>query len=227
MGRKNIGFIFLYTLLSLPLISDPLWDKALDWVERFEDVNPDEMVTESLFLNKKGEITKRELRKYRYDRNGEESFLYYAETDGEDISQQEIEKEKKKDQAEKSSFNDSPFDRDLQERLELKRLSKNVSQSGQELAIYQYKLSIPDEKFDLTGKIWLDAEEGYPVRQEFTLDPIPKLINKFSGEVIFKQTKSFWGLVKFEMNIDAGALMIRQRIHNTTSFIYNSEVTGL
>lgn len=78
----------------------------------------------------------------------------------------------------------SPFDSRVQSSL---RLGSGVLAQVEGKAVYAYPFELPKEDRTLAGTAWVDARKGLPIGFQYTMKPLPMLVDKIEVRVSFEQ----------------------------------------
>lgn len=141
---------------------------------------------------------------------------------GEDITAEEKAKERQRDDEEDGKSHSvrgyDPFDADSQSKMKAVRLDTTDIIDGRATVLYEFTEHSQDDKI-MTGRAWLDAAGGVPVRIEYTSDPLPKRVKRMITTLEYEYMPPE-SLIVRRMGVDAtgGFLFIKKHFHMDMTF---------
>jgi hypothetical protein len=169
--------------------SDSLWHKAVALAETNDNLVPGSITMRMQEMDKHGR-PKDENKYYESQSRlflGEDGKVDYETIkvieDGEDITEKELEKERERDKGEDEEGGShsmrgyDPFDADNQSMVNAVRLDTTEMIDGKTTIVYEFTDQADDDRV-MTGRAWLDATGGFPVKVEYTSDPLPKRVKR-------------------------------------------------
>jgi len=227
--KKALIFFGLFLLGSFFFKADDrvkpeLWQKAVIITESNSKWIPAKIVSITSFHNKKGKIkSKHEIwqelyvdennkiisREIKHIKNGKEIVI------------------KKKEEKKKNSFSfslgDNPFVKKIQNSVSVEATEKTEIMNSKKCLVFNFrrKISKQGEKKEVfrVGKAWVEEGTGYPVKIEFTLDPLPKYTKKFEHILTYKiNEQGQWLLEKLRINGIGGFWFIKKYFKCTVQF---------
>ncbi len=215
-----------------------LWRKAVEIYRRNSDWYPGRVAILSEMLNRRGEpysVTEMYFT-LRLDNQGKiQADLERALKNGEDTTEKVRSKvtirapeegmEPGDDNTFSVSLSDSPFDPERQHDVTVSAAPERVPLFGCRCRrfdfTYRTRIVRKGEPVDLTwrGMAWLEEGSGMPVKLEFTLDPLPKLLRSLWSIYLFDTASpERWVVNKVSLTGHGGFLFIIKRFRTTTTF---------
>lgn len=228
MIKKVLIFYVIFLLGSFFLKTDnqvkpELWQKAVLIAESNSKWIPAKIVSITSFHNKKGKIkSKQEIwqelyvdennkiisREIKHIKNGKEILIKKKEEKKENT-------EEKKKNSFSFSLGDSPFVRKIQNSVSVEATEKIEMINSKKCSVFNFrrKINKQGEKKEIfsVGKAWIEKGTGYPVKIEFTMNPLPKYTKKFKQTLTYKiNGQGQWLLEKLRINGTGGFLFIKK-----------------
>lgn len=230
VGGCVAGLALCCVSLAQGTPADSLWQKAVELMDTNDDLVPGTMKTFMQEVDKHGEA--KDENKYRESwgrlylrEDGEIEYepLKIIE-DGEDVTEEEIAKEEeRKEEDDEDSESDSmegysPFDMDSQDRMSAKRSGEGEIIDGKSTVEFEFTEETEEDE-EYSGKVWLEAGTGVPVKVEYTVDPLPKRVKRMVTTMAYE----FFApdsIVVGGMSVDAtgGILFIKKHFHMEMTF---------
>lgn len=188
---QNLRTTLTATLLLVGSLTahaaDNLWNKAIIHA-RPENTNRADTVTMSQYeRNRDGEIISEVIKRYIRDESSGEYLLIAAVEDGKDITEKERRKEERQDDEEDEIFLHQMFNPEKAEGLTITPREATAIIGGRECRIYDYrfedewKMGGGDPKPVVEeGTLFLDVENGMPLRINSSLTENPGIIKSFT-----------------------------------------------
>jgi len=211
-----------------------LWQKALKLFSANKDWIPGTIIQRTELLTDQGkpESTHEIWIEYKKDDKDKiTSEIVKVIKDGKDVTdefkKEQNKKQKKKDKEDSASFelNDNPFNPDLQKNVSIKATNETQRISGKNCACFEFSQKVEFRENDkiLTvtnrGKAWLDKETGYPLKLEYTFDPLPKRMKSIWTIILYEITpEGNWYAKEMTMDGEAGFLFIKKKFHTLITF---------
>ena len=112
----------------------------------------------------------------------------------------------------------SPFDPEDQARVSFKVVGAGGIIDGRSTMLYEFTEST-DEDVAFSGRAWLDAATGAPVKIEYTTDPLPKRVKEMVTTVEYEHVAPDSLVVrKMYVDVTGGILFIKKHFHMDMSF---------
>jgi hypothetical protein len=218
--------------------ADSLWAKAVALWSLNDDLVPGLIKMHMQEVDKHGEI--KDEAKYHevwstlgLGEDGEvESGMVKVIENGEDVTEKEKAKLESEQDAEKSEGQGkddedsesqqmegySPFDSESQARVSLKSVGPGGSVSGRSTLLYEFT-ERTEKDVEFTGKAWLDAGTGAPVKIEYTLDPLPKRVKHMVTTMEYEHIAPDSLIVRsMAVDVTGGILFIKKHFHMAMTF---------
>lgn len=218
---------------------DTLWQKAKTIAQVNKDWIPGFMISHVKMLNRKGKVKSHEeiWSEIKEKNNKIDVTVVKLIKNGKDITEKYKKKEekrkkknkKKKKKEEKNTFSfdlsDNPFYAKIHNKVHIEATEEREEIMGKKCVIYKYtqemksQLSKKKKAVKREGRAWLQEESGFPLKIEFSLNPLPKHTKKFLQTIKYSITDEGHWYVK-ELNIEGsgGILFIKKYFHSTTFF---------
>ncbi len=245
MSTKSLFLCFLLCLPAAAVMSDGLWDRAVQIYDANSNLLPGRIelrLTEYGGRNRR--VRNEEHGVYRTllgDDGSPEVEILQVIRNGEDITD-----ERRSDDGGGGGFASlfgpprgtdvpddedtgggfggpgeaSPFDPELQHMVSYSRNSESRLINGRRAAAFSFRQQSTDdpEQF-VTGTAWLDMTSGAPLLVESTLDPLPsRLLNTFLFRSHFAERSDGWYLTRLDVDVVAQLLLVRREFESVITF---------
>jgi hypothetical protein len=231
-----LAFVMVTAALGFPSESgsevpeDSLWNKAVALWSMNDDLVPGLMKMHMQEVDGDGRVKNQD--KYHEVWStlslGEDGEVHYevvkAIDDGEDVTQEEkAEQEKERDEEDEDSDSHrmegySPFDSRRQERISARPVGAGGMVAGRNTMEYEFSEQTK-AGVEISGKAWLDAATGAPVKIEYTPDPLPKRVKRMVTTMEYRQPAPDSLIVKsMFVEVTGGILFIKKHFHMNMTF---------
>jgi len=115
---------------------------------------------------------------------------------------------------------DHPFAAESQDAVSFQLLKTSVSVAGKACSLFTYEQKLKGPKAIVrTGKVWIHRETGIPVQQEFTLDPLPSRVKRFTQRIVYhSDSADAWYPETLEIDGVGGFLFIKKYFQSRVAF---------
>jgi hypothetical protein len=210
--------------------TDSLWGKAVALWSLNDDLVPGLMKMHMQEVDKHGKIKDED--KYHEVwsalKLGEDGDVEYEMIktidDGEDVTEKEKAKREKDrdDEGENSRSHEMesyvPFESENQDKISVKGVGPGEVINGSRTALYEFTEPTEDDVV-ISGRAWLEAESGAPVKIEYTPDPLPKRVKRMVTTMEFDHIAPDSLVVsKMLVDVTGGILFIKKHFHMSMTF---------
>ena len=182
-----LSFIFVLFYSISAFSKDDIWNKAVEISEKNKNYRANNIVLFIDDMNKDGTVaSSQEI--YQKLRLGKEIKYDTVKVikDGKDITQETLKKRKDKNRRSFLEDNDI-FSKKIQDKITTNRSGTDTINSIN-CNIYSYKFD-KNEKEKYEGKVWLNKENGSPVKVEYTMNPLPIGLKNISIKYLYETKK--------------------------------------
>ena len=219
---------------------DDLWQRAVAVAESNQDWVPGQLESHIKMLTRKGRVKdhietwlKLEAGKddqivtslLKYIKNGVDETEKRRERFLE--ARKKAQAERKKDRGERNNSNsltiglqDHPFAAAVQDAVSFQLLKSDVLLDGKSCSIFAYRQKLAGSGAVVrTGKVWIHQETGIPVQHEFTLEPLPSRVKRFTQRISYQSDRAdTWYPRTLEIDGVGGFLFIRKYFKSRVLF---------
>lgn len=190
MKIKTLSTILLVGVALSSFAADALWQKAVTVYEANDNWVPGRMLIRTEELAKDGTVKSVEEAHVALSVNdkGEVESEYVSVTkDGKDVTGSRNRNPDRGNGGGGFTSQSSPFDPELAQQVEAKRVPGTKTINGREFAEYRFVLTQEDDP-DVTGTAWIDVETGAPYRVSSTVDPLPRFVSSLEIRIDYTYT---------------------------------------
>ena len=211
-----------------------LWQKALKLFSANKDWIPGNIIQRTELFTEQGKPESTHEVWIEYKKDDKEKItseivkvIKDSKNVTDEFKKEQSKKQKKKDKEDSASFelNDNPFNPDLQKNVSIKVTNETQRISGKNCTGFEFSQKVEfrenDKKLTVTnrGKAWLDKETGYPLKLEYTFDPLPKRMKSIWTIILYEVTpEGNWYAKEMIMDGEAGFLFIKKKFHTLITF---------
>lgn len=204
-------------------VADSTWDRAVDIYEPNSGWESGRMEIITIQSNRRGVTKSSEHRIFKTILLDGKSRteLEYAEKDGADITEAELENNSSDPEDEGgpdlSDIFPNPFDPSIQDSVERSRIGDVSTAEGVSVIEYEFRVPIDDDRF-FAGSAWLDPISGVPVQIDATIEPLPRFAHFLRFVIQFSNDAERWYPVELTMEAAGGMLFVYRRVDSTIRF---------
>jgi len=217
--------LVLLLIAVFPVAGSELWDRAVDIFDRNSDLIPGRLHAYFVQFNGRGHLVSETEAEYEIslDENGEMvSELVYMRENGEaaDGDADAGSGASSSPDGGGNAFGGldlSPFDPEQQGVVSVGREGMTERIGDQIAVAIPYRHQTNDEA-TVEGTAWLSVEDGTPLRLVYTLDPLPRFVDRFEVVQEFTTDENRWMLTSVSFEADGHILFVRRRIESRMEF---------
>ena len=220
---KTLLRFLLLCLVTFPAAGSELWDRAVDIYSRNADLVPGRMYAYFVQFNGRGHLVNEVEAEYTIslDENGEMvSELVYMNENG---SEGDAEADAASgasgggEAGAMSGLQLSPFDPDQQRTVTIGREGMTERIGGRIAIAVPYRHQ-PSDESTIAGTAWLSVEDGTPLRLTYTLDPLPRFVDRIEVTQEFATDEDRWMVASVEFEADFRILFVRRSLESRMEF---------
>lgn len=224
IGSAVMMLMFFVMVFASSINADELWEKAIDVYERSKaDAQPKTMRILYEELKKNGTVDEtREIytKIIPKDDGGTKSEVIKVLHNGKDVTEEELKKQNDDKKGRQSmTLRGDLFDKAKQSAVTYTRLDETSIIEARNCVAYSFTHTV-SEKERYTGKVWLDSNEGIPMKSDFTMSPLPSKVKKMDITVQYEVQNGILRFKTVAFNVHASFLIISKRIRTFMEFGY-------
>ena len=229
---KRIAVTATMALLCSLVSASELWDRAVAIYLENQDLMPGNMTIRVDQYNGRGDLVTSEKSEIAVsmDDDGEvTSTILVATKDGKDITEQRRNEssgsapfggggDSNGDGSGFEGLQRSPFDPNEQSNVTVVDTGRVEYVDGTSARLHKFEMHTGDDSRTV-GSAWLSLTDGYPVRLEATISPLPAFVSVFELTQHFNTDDSGrWYMSALEMTAEGSFLFIRRRVESEFEF---------
>ena len=142
-------------------------------------------------------------------------------------AREKAEAERKKDSGERNNRNsltiglqDHPFSAAVQDAVSFQLQKTDVSMNGKTCSLFSYRQKLAGSgEVTRKGKVWIEQESGIPIKNQFTLEPLPSMVKRFNQQISYHADHAdAWHPETMEIDGVGGFLFIRKYFQSQVAF---------
>ncbi len=218
MKTNALSTILFVGVALYSFATDALWQQAVTVYEANDDWVPGRMLIRTEELAKDGSVKSVEEARVALSVNGNgevESEYVSVTKNGKDVTESRKRNPNRGDGGGGFGSQASPFDPELAQHVDARRVPGTQMIDGREVAEYRFSVAQEDEP-DVTGTAWIDIETGVPHRVSSTVDPLPRFVSSLEIRIDYEYTgDGKWYPVEISFQ-GAGTVLFIKKAYRST-----------
>ncbi len=206
---------------------DKLWNKTIEIGEKSRELIPNKIISTTNEVDNNGKVKSSFLIDLKVSESKDHRLVFYinkATKDNKNITSEfrkEYKERQKKQQTNLTSLKDINllFFRESQKNVTVNKTNYKESIHHKKCIIYDFSFK-RNEKENYKGRAWIEDETGLPIKLNFTMDPLPKLVKKLDIVFDYKnKSDSYYFIDNIKVEASASILLFEKFYNLSVYFV--------